>query len=367
MRILHIINNLKSEGAQNLVINIASNSLQGENNNDFFLLEGQNHFQDKFPSEKSKIQYAGKGNYKLINPFALFRILKSNTYDVVHSHLFPSNYITAIVLVFFPKIACVTTVHSTNNRRRSSPIIMFFESLLFRRYNKIIGVSNAVTKNNISTYKIDIDRFATINNGINLKFSESKIDSPLIRYVTALKRKSFVLMMVARFAKVKNHQTVISSLKYLPDDVHLVLIGDGDEVDNIKALTNSLQLNDRTHFLGKTNNVFSLLKMANISIIASLWEGFGLVAVESMACGVPTIASNVNGLSEIGEDALVYFDPSSPKDLASKVSYLKENPDKCGDLITKGLKRSKLFDINFTVAEYVKLYELVNDKPNSSS
>ena len=122
------------------------------------------------------------------------------------------------------------------------------------------------------------------------------------------------------------HKNLLGLLKAMPDvlarraDLHLAIVGDTsgkgfwDNVPELKAFVeNTPDLAAHVHFTGYTTDedLVSLLNAATALVFPSLWEGFGLPAVEAMACGVPVLASRRGSLPEVIGDAGLYFDPES--------------------------------------------------------
>ena len=95
--------------------------------------------------------------------------------------------------------------------------------------------------------------------------------------------------------------------------------------------------------------------MSDIAIMSSHWEGFGLAAAEAMACGIPTIASNVDGLSQVIENGGLLFEKGNVSELLDKVTLL-ENEEEYNNIKNKGLKKSDQYDINNMVRNIIKLY-----------
>ena len=122
-----------------------------------------------------------------------------------------------------------------------------------------------------------------------------------------------ILIQVARFNKYKDHRTLIKSLKILPNNIKLILVGDGELKFEIKKLINELDLNKRVALLGVRMDVPNLLKSSDISILSSHSEGFGLVAIEGMASGKPFVGSDVKGLSNIVSGAGLLFENGNEK------------------------------------------------------
>ena len=94
---------------------------------------------------------------------------------------------------------------------------------------------------------------------------------------------------------------------------------------------------------------------ADILVIPSLWEGFGLIAAEGMACGIPIVASNVPGLSEVIGDAGLKVDATKPELIKKAIESIESARDK-GQLYNKEIERASMFDISNTVNKYLMTY-----------
>ncbi len=218
---------------------------------------------------------------------------------------------------------------------------------MYNAYSQIISVSDATTEN-LRKHIGDSHNIVTIHNGINLnRFTHNPILDP----------NTVKLVMVAAFRPQKDQDTVVRAMKLLPENVKLILAGDGERRPVVTKLSEDLGLKDRVTFTGNSNIISEILMSCNIVVLSSHWEGFGLAAVEGLAAGRPIVASNVAGLSDIVGDAGLFFEKENEKELAAKVMELVENKELYADLSAKALARAKLFDIDITAKKYLELYE----------
>ena len=102
----------------------------------------------------------------------------------------------------------------------------------------------------------------------------------------------------------------------------------------------------KIHFIGKVSDseLQSLYSCATASVYPSLYEGFGLPVLESMACGTPVICSGITSLPEVGGDACMYIDPHDSKTLLSAIEKIENNEVDLNLLRDKGLKQALNFN-----------------------
>jgi len=110
-----------------------------------------------------------------------------------------------------------------------------------------------------------------------------------------------VLMHISNFRPVKRVHDVVDIFARVSQELpaKLLLVGEGPELSKIQCYIRSLGLEDRVHFLGKQEDVAQVISMADVLLLPSEKESFGLVALEAMACGVPTIGSTAGGIPEL--------------------------------------------------------------------
>jgi N-acetyl-alpha-D-glucosaminyl L-malate synthase BshA len=115
-----------------------------------------------------------------------------------------------------------------------------------------------------------------------------------------------VLVHLSNFRPVKRIHDVIKTFARVSREVpaRLLMVGDGPERSSAEWLAKDLKICDRVHFLGKQDHVNELLPAADLMLMPSEMESFGLAALEAMACEVPTIGTNVGGVPELIQDGV---------------------------------------------------------------
>ncbi|MDR0602847.1 MAG: glycosyltransferase, partial [Bacteroidales bacterium] len=249
MRVLQVITSLGTGGAEKLLVDsIPLYKLKGIDM-DLLLLNGtETPFLKLLKEQNVTIYTLSKGNIKTVyNPFHIFRIIPYiRKYDIVHVHLFPSLYWAAFAkLLSFGKTKLVFTEHNTHNRRIGNITGRVLDKFVYHQYDTIVSIAkevDTVIKLHLSFKK---DKFKIIHNGINLSqfvHNFSKEENTV--------RSKIILIQVSAFREQKDQVTLIRALRYLPQNVNLLLVGDGDKRTKCEDLVKELNLSGRVSFLG---------------------------------------------------------------------------------------------------------------------
>jgi N-acetyl-alpha-D-glucosaminyl L-malate synthase BshA len=239
------------------------------------------------------------------------------------------------------------------------------------------GIQESDGVTSISSYlrKQTIDRFDTtrhievIPNFVNCDVytwckNEEQRQEARKRYA---KPGEAILMHLSNFRPVKRVQDAVKIFAGIVKEIpaQLVLIGDGPDRSAAEWLVHDLGINQRVHFVGKQERVNQLLPLADLLLMPSELESFGLAALEAMACKVPTIATRVGGVPELiddGETGLLF--PVGDIEAMSKaaLNLLSDNA-RLNAMRDSGRKEAqKRFCANNIVPNYVKFYEQVIGK-----
>lgn len=173
-----------------------------------------------------------------------------------------------------------------------------------------------------------------------------------------------IIMHMSNYRPVKNADDVIRIFKIINEKIpsKLLLVGDGPEAPNVLSLAEQMGLKEKTIFLGGQDMVESVLCKADLFLLPSASEGFGLAALEALACGVPVIGSIVGGLPELITDGEVgYLEPIGDVEAMAKRSMEILSDDELRRTISKNARKLTVekFDTRDIVKEYHRFYEEV--------
>lgn len=188
-------------------------------------------------------------------------------------------------------------------------------------------------------------------------------------------RAKMTVAITGRIDNWKGHEYLIEAMGKLKDfPIDLQVFGEFHNVndpkylDKLKAKVNALGLTDRVRFTGFQKDPASTLAWADIVCVPSIFEPFGMVAVEAMAAGRPVIASNTGGLKDIIEDGATGYlvEPKSAGAIAEKLKLLHSNPELRKKMGAAGRERAKRF---FSIPEQIKKIEerydeIISDRPD---
>jgi len=356
MRVLHVINGLGSGGAERLLTWLLPGLVTKSVTPEVFALSKESPF-FLGDLEKAGIKVRFSKIRKLYSPLqiiAIRKVIVENKYDLVHVHLFPAQLWCSIA-ISRTRIPLVTTEHNTSNRRRNKVLFKPIDSYMYSKIEKVICISRGTRQNLCKWVPRICNKTTVIYNGIDVQRFSEAIPYERDRLIPDLAMGDKVILMVSRFSPQKDQDTLVRALALLPEQFHVVFVGDGDRKKNVEYLTNSLHLSKRVHFLGNRDDVPRIMKTADVLVQSSHWEGFGLTVVEAMATGLPVIASDVSGVTEIVNGYGSVFQPGNHVELAGGISECLQNKTSCKTLsqINKAVEK---FTLEHMVENYLQIY-----------
>ena len=261
-------------------------------------------------------------------------INKEGKFDVIHAHDWLVTY-AAKTLKNSYETPIVATIHATEAGRNSGihdetqRYINDTEWMLTYEANEVIVNSNFMKNDIQRLFGLPYEKINVIPNGINLNnFTGIERDYDFRRQYAMDNEK--IILYVGRLVYEKGIQNLISAMPKILANYHdskLVIAGKGGMIDELKAQTANMGLSNKVYFTGylDSKKVQKIYKCADVAVFPSTYEPFGIVALEAMLAGVPTVVSDIGGLDEIithGEDGMKCYAGNSNSIADSVLSLL---------------------------------------------
>lgn len=262
-------------------------------------------------------------------------------------------------------IPFITTLHGTDitlvGRDKSfEPVITF----CLNQSNAVTAVSESLKQD---TYRhFDTKReIKVIPNFIN-NFSEDPLDIELERRRKYAKDDERIVCHVSNFRKVKRVEDVIRVFHEINKNVksRLLLIGDGPERYNVEVLCRELKTCDRVMMVGKIRDTANLMSLADLFLLPSQTESFGLAALEAMAVGVPVVSSNTGGIPEVNKHGYSGYlsDVGNIKEMAENGIKILKDDKTLNQFKVQAQEQARQFSLEKILPEYEELYKDVVEK-----
>ena len=312
----------------------------------------------------------GSSLRRLLNQASYFlrvsAILIRSKPDLVHAHWILPSGLYGLLFHLCRKIPFVLTSHGA--------LIEEFDSLAFitkrlvrwtlRSADVIIAVGSLHAQKVREVMDTERGRIETVSMGIIIPPEEPRRKIPAAIASIPSPR----IVFVGNLIPVKGPDLAIRALGTLIErgtNPHLIIVGQGKMEGDLRRLAAKLGLDDHVYFLGPVvpEGVADYLSAADVCVIPSRREPFGLVALEAMACGKPIIAADVGGLSEniSNHQSGLLFRAGDADALADGIQTILEDCGLARQLGKKGRLEAESHDIEFRVRDVMKVYQSIVD------
>lgn len=273
----------------------------------------------------------------------------------VHAHLTWPFFYVALATIGLKHVKLVYTEHNTTNKRRKIPFFWILERLIYRRYQKVICISEGVHRSLSEWVGPSLTkRLITIPNGSRIY---DLVERP------PLTNRKPKLVSIGSLTSKKNLVTAIRAIAILREQLDTYeIIGEGPERNQLEKTIEQEELENQVKLIGWSDQIEEHLKSADIQLIPSLWEGFGLVAVEGMSTGLSVVASDVAGLREVlayGNPAITLVDDIENPDAwvrNIKISIKNLEKDTLGKLAQSAQSQAEKFTLDTMAERYIDVY-----------
>lgn len=306
-------------------------------------------------------------DYGLALASKMLEVIEYEKLDLIHAHYAIPHAISAylgkqILLKKNKKIKIITTLHGTDITLVGlEPAYLPLVKLGIEESDGVTAVSRFLKEKTLTNYYIEKD-IEVIYNFIDTELFSPKKNEQLKNYIAPNNEK--ILIHTSNFRPVKRVPDAIRVLHHIKKQIpsKLVLVGDGPDRSECERLARELNLTNDVVFLGKQDCLPEILNIADIFLMPSQSESFGLSALEAMGCGIPVVSSSVGGLPElIKHNETGYIAEIGDVERMAKYTVdLLTNERRYEIFSANSRKRAvEEFDKDIIIPQYLKFYEKV--------
>lgn len=304
--------------------------------------------------------------YSLALASKMVEVAEYEDLDLLHVHYAiphaSSAYLAKQMLKGRKDLKIITTLHGTDITLVGlEPSFLPLVKFSIEESDGVTAVSRFLKEKTLTNYNID-KAIEVIPNFIDTNIYKPIDNSEFKKYIAPNGEK--ILMHTSNFRLVKRVSDTIRIFEQVYKEIpsKLILVGDGPERSDCEKLSRQLNLCEHIKFLGKQDGLVDILNAADVFLIPSQSESFGLAALEAMACGVPVVSSSVGGLPELVKhnDSGFIAEIGDVERMSKYVIDLLTNQRKYEKFSNNARRRAvELFGIDKIVPLYEKYYELV--------
>ncbi|MFO7447662.1 MAG: glycosyltransferase family 4 protein [Ignavibacteriaceae bacterium] len=301
------------------------------------------------------------------NPFStlrLYSILRRGGYNLIHTQFSKDLWLIVPALTILKKRIPVVLTKQLGSFIKKKDIL---HKWIYSNVTLALAISRVIKKNLLETVPLTEDKIIILHNGIDIKrFNPENVDNKKIRKEFGISENEILIGMLARFSPGKGHEQFLEAAKKLSskyNNLKFLIVGEasrGESVyeETIKKLAESHGLKNII-FSGFRSDIPEVLAAMDIFVFPSHAEAFGIALAEALAMGIPSVASNSDGILDITVDGVTgyLFENKNAADLEIKIELLiksQETRDKFG--IAARQRAVEKFDLEGITDRTVDIY-----------
>jgi glycosyltransferase involved in cell wall biosynthesis len=316
----------------------------------------------EFPSNVKKVLVNAK-HYSLAEQTRFWRMIEHEKCDLVHFMHFN--------VPFLYRKKYIATIHDLTLSYYPGYGTSWLKKFVYKRimHNTattaahLVAVSENTKKDLMQMHGVASEKITRIYNGIDLAGFTSTDPKELDEIKKEHSIGKYYLFYAGNWKQHKNVPFLVKTfagLAHLYPDLQLVLTGKADgSSDDVEALVKELNIETQVICVGYVSEeaLKALYTGAVAFVFPTLYEGFGLPALEAMAVETPVITSDRSSLPEVCGDAALYFDPENEDDFAAALQTFLDNSELAHQLVEKGEQQVKKFDWDTAAQQFLEVYE----------
>ena len=273
----------------------------------------------------------------------MIRLMRNDPPQIVHTHLFKSDFHGRLAARIAGVPVVVSTLHSIDRWAQKPPLGSIY-GWTSRFADRIIAISDDVKNFHIVNTAVDESKFVTIENGVDVRrFAVQRIMGEGIRKEFNLDDAAPVFGIVGRLTPPKDHRVFLQAAALILQSIpraRFLVVGDGPLRNDLESQAHELGIQNSVTFTGMRRDIPNVLAALDVLVISSLWEGIPVTLLEGMASALPVVATKVGSIPDVVTDeTAILVPPSDPTTIAQACLKLANNQDLRFSLGQAGLKR----------------------------
>lgn len=293
-KILHLIQSLGNGGCENMLLRTLP--LLPDFDHTIITLKEPGELAAKFSSAGIAVKTVGCEQILSLAGIRRLRdAVRDTGPDIVITYLLHADFLGRLALFGTTSVPIIPFLRTTYNHPRYR-LARLFEWLTKPLVQRYLANSEAVKDFYVRHIGVAAEKITVIPNGIDTDFFDRLAPDPELRASLDVAPDDFVIICVANLHPNKGHRFLLEAFESLwPEFPHakLLLVGDGEEREHIEAMIRSFRSKDAILLLGRRNDVPALLKISDLFVLPTLFEGQSNALLEAMAAGVPVITTDI--------------------------------------------------------------------------
>jgi glycosyltransferase involved in cell wall biosynthesis/Ser/Thr protein kinase RdoA (MazF antagonist) len=305
----------------------------------------------------------------------LLRLIDKHGIDIVQTQGLGTLDFLVMTLRFSSPVQVWWTIQNANFMVREEHLTRFkwllgpkraAHRLLYRlglrAVDGVIAVSDETKRSFSEVVGSGDDQVEIVCNAVDVELYPSPVDRDEMRARLGFTADDHLMTMVGTFKRQKGHAHLVEAAALLGDrapHLHILMVGDGELLPQVRAHVEALGLADRIHLLGSRRDVPDILAASDSFVLPSLWEGLPVALVEAMASRLPVIATRVSGTSQVMLDGRTGWlvPPADPAALEHAIVQLLADPKRASDMAVAARERVESeFSANAQAEQLAELF-----------
>jgi glycosyltransferase involved in cell wall biosynthesis len=302
----------------------------------------------------------------LFSLYKFVKMVKKLNPDILHAHMFHANILIRLTRLFNSRPVIICTIHNINEKGRHKSAVV--REYLYRFTDGLCDFTSHVSRAGKDKFvrikAVPENKIEYIPNGIDLSISRFESEQLALLKSELRINKEFIFLAVGSLTKQKDYPNLLKAFAAVNNNYKntiLLIAGDGPLKREIEAFVDKILPKKSVLLLGIREDIMALMNMADVFVLSSAWEGLPIVLLEAAASGLPLIATNVGGNSEIVRDRKtgILVDSGNSEQLSSamiEMIEMKEDMRRRLGIEARELVKAR-YSINAIMDKWDKIYK----------